>query len=173
MWTSGWRWPYTPCLRRKAMNSVSPHSPAWKLLTAASKSSNSCGRMGITGSRVVFELVWVIVWSLRYALPKQKAPLVGGALRRHYPDHLPWRCMPTGAAGSRLLPQQDSPNVPAVTVLCQPDDGPATAWWTGVWDLVSTGFGGEVLGNTTPIGNRPPGRSIKGTTWLPAVKPGY
>ena len=46
--TSAWRWPYTPCLSRKPMNSVSSVSPPRNFSASLSKSSNSCSRIGIT-----------------------------------------------------------------------------------------------------------------------------
>jgi hypothetical protein len=46
--TSGWRWPYTPCLSRKPMNSVSSVRPARNFSASLSKSSNSRSMMGMT-----------------------------------------------------------------------------------------------------------------------------
>src|ERR687898_518052 len=46
--TSGWRCPYTPCLRRKPMNFSSAISPWRNFLASVSKSSNSRSRMGRT-----------------------------------------------------------------------------------------------------------------------------
>ena len=48
IWTSAWRWPYTPCLRRKPMNSFSGVPPSRNFSASLSKSSNSRWRMGMT-----------------------------------------------------------------------------------------------------------------------------
>ena len=45
--TSAWRWPYTPCLRRKPMNSFSGVPPPRYFSASLSKSSNSRWRMGM------------------------------------------------------------------------------------------------------------------------------
>ena len=46
--TSGWRWPYTPCLSRKPMNSFSGVRPSRYFSASLSKSSNSRRRIGMT-----------------------------------------------------------------------------------------------------------------------------
>src|SRR4051794_7068511 len=48
IWTFAWRWPYTPCLSRNLMNSVSSVCPSRNFVASVSKSSNSCSRIGIT-----------------------------------------------------------------------------------------------------------------------------
>src|SRR3954471_2359749 len=45
--TPGWRWPYTPCLRRNPMNSFSGVSPSRNFVASVSKSSNSRSRIGM------------------------------------------------------------------------------------------------------------------------------
>src|SRR3954464_10675289 len=48
IWTLAWRWPYTPCLSRNLMNSVSSVWPSRNFVASVSKSSNSRSRIGIT-----------------------------------------------------------------------------------------------------------------------------
>ena len=75
---SGCLCPYTPCRSLNAMKSVESHSPAWKRLTCASKSSNSSGRMSmiplVTGmfSVVVIPLSFVFLSAVR---ADKKTPL--------------------------------------------------------------------------------------------------
>src|SRR4051812_26784733 len=47
IWTPGWRWPYTPCFRRKPMNSFSGVSPSRNFVASVSKSSNSRSMIGM------------------------------------------------------------------------------------------------------------------------------
>src|SRR4051794_2364619 len=47
IWTPGWRWPYTPCFRRKPMKSFSGVSPSRNFVASVSKSSNSRSMIGM------------------------------------------------------------------------------------------------------------------------------
>jgi hypothetical protein len=76
IWTSAWRWPYTPCFSRNPMNSFSGVWPSRYFPASLSKSSNSRSRMGMTWPGT---FSYTSGFSRDPCLPLRVAPPAGGA----------------------------------------------------------------------------------------------